>query len=158
MGGMVLSTIFFSGFGFMLVAFAGFKRGELFSLFAFGAIAIFVWSFAGFNLMPALGLAAAPTPNEIAGFMIVFATFIGILSVITLKMPCRLLTYTILSAAILFFIVGIQMYTGNADLMTVWGVWGMVVGIMSLYLGCAITLNTVYGRMVAPLMMCEVKH
>jgi hypothetical protein len=156
-GGMVLATIFFSGFGFMLVAYIGYKRGEPFTLFAFGAIAVFVWSFSGFHILPAMGLTAATTANEVAAFMIVFALFIAVLAVITMKMPCRLLTITIFSAAILFLMVGIQAATGDANLLTMFGLWGMFVGILALYLGSAITLNTVYGRMVVPLMMkCEV--
>jgi succinate-acetate transporter protein len=157
LGGMVLSTVFFSGFGFFLVAYIGYKRGEMFTLFAFGAIAVFVWSFAGFSILPGAGIVAAPTPNEVAAFLMVFSVFIAVLGLITLKMPCRLLTITIFSASLLFFLVGLHAVLGGSTLLLIWGVWGMFVGALALYTGCAITLNNVYGRMVAPLMLCEVK-
>lgn len=156
LGGMVLSTVFFSGFGFFLVAYIGFRRGEMFTLFTFGAIAIFVWSFAGFSILPGMGIVPAPTPNEVAAFLMVFSAFIAVLGIITLKMPCRLLTITIFSASLLFFLVGLHAVVGGETLMLIWGIWGMFVGVLALYTGCAITLNTVYGKMIAPLMLCEV--
>ncbi|MBI0584635.1 MAG: acetate uptake transporter [Methanomassiliicoccus sp.] len=157
MGGMVLLTVFFSGFGFLLVSYIGYKRGEMFTLFAFGAIAVFVWSFSSFSLLPGTGIIGPPSANEVAAFLFVFASFVAVLGIITLKMPCRLLTITILSASLLFFMVGLHALIGGEAMMTIWGVWGMFVGILALYTGCAITLNSVYGKMVAPLMLCGVK-
>ena len=153
LSGMVLAMVFFAGFGFLLVAYMGWKKGSLFTLFAFGAIAIFAWSFAAVMVMPRVGLSEPPTVNELASFMIIFASLVGVLSLITLKMPCRLLTITIFFASILFFLVGLNIYTGNETLALVSGWWGMFVGVMAMYLGSAITLNDAYGRMVAPLMI-----
>ena len=153
LSGMVLSMVFFAGFGFILVAYMGWKKGSLFTLFAFGAIAIFAWSFASIMIMPRVGLSEPPTVNELASFMIIFASLVGVLSLITLKMPCRLLTITIFFASILFFLVGLNIYTGNETLALVSGWWGMFVGVLAMYLGSAITLNDAYGRMVAPLMV-----
>jgi succinate-acetate transporter protein len=131
----------------------GWKKGSLFTLVAFGAIAIFSWSFAALMIMPRVGLSEPPTVNELASFMIIFASLVGVLSLITLKMPCRLLTITIFFASILFFLVGLNIYTGNEAIALVSGWWGMFVGVMAMYLGSAITLNDAYGRMVAPLMI-----
>ncbi|NLT36691.1 MAG: acetate uptake transporter [Methanomassiliicoccus sp.] len=157
MGGMVLLTVFFSGFGFLFVSFIGYRRGEMFTLFAFGAIAVFVWAFSSFSLLPGTGIIPAPTASEVAAFLMVFASFVGVLGFITLKMPCRLLSITIFSASLLFFMVGLHAVLGGDTLQLVWGIWGMFVGVLALYTGCAITLNTVYGKMALPLMMCEVK-
>jgi succinate-acetate transporter protein len=153
LSGMVLAMVFFAGFGFLLVAYMGWKKGSLFTLFAFGAIAIFAWSFAALMIMPRIGLSEPPTVNELASFMIIFASLVGVLALITLKMPCRLLTITIFFASILFFLVGFQIYTGNETIASISGWWGMFVGVMAMYLGSAITLNDAYGRMVAPLMI-----
>ena len=103
MGGMVLLTVFFSGFGFLLVAYIGWKRGEAFTLFAFGAVAVFVWSFSGFSLAPGTGIVPPPTGAEVGAFLVVFSTFVAIFALITMKMPCRLLSVTIFAAALLFF-------------------------------------------------------
>jgi succinate-acetate transporter protein len=157
LSGMVLATIFFAGFGFLLVAYMGWKKGSLFTLFAFGAIAVFAWSFASLMIMPRMGLSEPPTVNELASFMIVFASLVGVLAIITLKMPCRLLSITIFFASILFFLVGLQIYSGNETLGTVAGWWGLFVGVLAMYLGSAITLNDAYGRMVVPLMICMPK-
>lgn len=153
LSGMVLATIFFAGFGFLIVAYMGWKKGSLFTLFAFGAIAVFAWSFAASMIMPRVGLSEPPTVNELSSFMIIFASLVGVLAMITLKMACRLLSITILCASILFFLVGLNIYYGDETLNLVTGWWGMFVGVMAMYLGSAITLNDAYGRQVAPLMI-----
>ncbi len=153
LGGMVLAMVFFAGFGFMLVAYMGWKRGELFTLFAFGAIGVFAWAFSALMLMPRIGLSDMPTANELGAFMIMFAIIVFALGVITLRHPCRLLTITIFFASVMFLLVGLQIVTGNEALGSISGWWGLLVGAMAIYLGCAITLNTTYGKMVAPLMI-----
>lgn len=153
LSGMVLAMVFFAGFGFLLVAYMGWKKGSLFTLFAFGAIAIFSWSFAALMIMPRVGLSEPPTVNELASFMIIFASLVGVLALITVKMPCRLLTVTVFFASILFFLVGFQIYTQNETVAMVSGWWGLLVGVLAMYLGSAMTLNDTYGRMAAPLMI-----
>jgi uncharacterized protein len=152
LGGMVLAMVFFAGFGFMLVAYMGWKRGELFTLFAFGAIGVFSWAFSALMIMPRMGLSNAPTVNELCVFMIMFAIIVAALGVITLRHPCWLLTITIFFASVLFLLVGLQIFTGNESLASLSGWWGLLVGAMAIYLGCAITLNATYGKMVAPLL------
>jgi succinate-acetate transporter protein len=153
LGGMVLAMVFFAGFGFMLVAYMGWKRGELFTLFAFGAIGVFAWAFSALMVMPRMGLSDVPTVNELSAFMIMFAIIVAALGVITLRHPCRLLTITIFFASILFLLVGLQIFIGNDALGSLSGWWGLLVGAMAIYLGCAITLNTTFGKMVAPLLI-----
>ncbi len=158
LSGMVLSMVFFAGFGFFLVAYMGWKRGALFTLFAFGAIAIFCWSFAALMIMPALGMAAPPTVSELAALLITFGLLVGVLALITMKMPARLLPLTIFFASILFVLVGLEIYTGNETLASIAGWWGLLVGVMAMYLGSAITLNETHGKMVAPLLLCKPKQ
>lgn len=153
LGGMVLAMVFFSGFGFILVAYMGWKRGELFTFFAFGAIGVFAWAFSALMTMPRVGLSDMPTANELGTFMLMFAIIVASLGAITLKHPCRLLTITIFFASVMFLLVGLQILTGSEFLATVSGWWGLLVGAMAIYLGCAITLNTTYGKMVAPIMI-----
>lgn len=152
LGGMVLAMVFFAGFGFILVAYMGWKRGELFTLFAFGAIGVFAWAFSALMTMPRMGLSDMPTVNELGAFMIMFAIIVAALGVITLKHPCRLLTITIFFASVMFLLVGLQIITGSETMGIISGCWGLLVGVMAIYLGCAITLNTTYGKMVAPIM------
>ncbi len=61
-------------------------------------------------------------------------------------------------ASILFFLVGVQIFTGDETLQLVAGWWGMFVGVLAMYLGSAITLNDSYGKMVAPLLISASKN
>jgi succinate-acetate transporter protein len=151
--GMVLSVVFFCGIGFLIVALTSWKKGFGFGLFAFGMITVFAWSFVGINILPATGLVSPPTSAEVGTFMVSFALFVATLCLITTFFPVRLLTIIIGLASIMFMMVGIQAFYPEIDIETAIGTLGVIVGILSFYLGIASVVNECARKEMCPVMM-----
>jgi succinate-acetate transporter protein len=156
MAGMVLSVVFFCGFGFLIVALTSWKKGNEFGLFAFGMIAVFAWSFVALNILPATGLVSPPTSAEVATFMISFALFVAMFCIITTFFPVRLLTIVIGLASLMFMLVGIHTLYSDAALGTAIGVLAVIVGVLSSYLSVASVINGCARKQMCPLLMKKV--
>lgn len=57
--------------------------------------------------------------------------------------------------ALLFFLLALRDYTGNAVIASIAGWEGIVFGLSAIYTGLAQVLNEVYGRVVAPIWPVE---
>jgi succinate-acetate transporter protein len=68
----------------------------------------------------------------------------------TLKLN-RALQFVFSSLTGLFFLLMIVRLTGNADLLLITGIEGIICGASAIYTGTAEVLNEVYGRTVLPL-------
>jgi succinate-acetate transporter protein len=151
--GMVLSVVFFCGFGFLIVALTSWKKGNEFGLFAFGMIMVFAWSFVALNILPATGLVSPPTPAEFATFMISFALFVAMLAIITTFFPVRLLTIIIGLASAMFMMVGIHALATDATLLSAIGVLAVIVGVLAFYLSVASVINGCARKQVCPILI-----
>lgn len=158
MSTMVLVTVFFTGFGFLLCTYIGFKRGELFLFYVFGPVSVFTLGFPMMNFLAKAGIMPAPTPDEIGFFFCIFALWIVALAFVTLRTPVRSETIAFFMAGILFFIGGLIPITGEKELLDpVFGVLGLATGLLLIYIGYAIAYNFVSGKQVLPLMIRPVK-
>lgn len=155
---MTLVTMFFTGFGFLMCSYIGFKRGELFLFYVFGSVSVFTFGFPMMTFLAKAGIMPAPTPDEIGYFFIIFALWIVALAFVTLRTPVRSESIAFFLAGILFFIGGVIPITGEAELLNpVFGVLGMITGPLMMYIGYAMAYNFVAGKQVLPLMIRPVK-
>lgn len=155
-GDMVVSVVFFCGFGFLMVAMTSWKKGNEFGVYSFGMIAIFCWAFAALNILPATGLVSPPTSAEVATFMITFALFVAMFCLMTTFFPVRLLTIVIGLASLMFMLVGIHTLYSDAALGTAIGVLAVIVGILASYLSVASVVNGCARKQLCPLLMKKV--
>jgi len=63
----------------------------------------------------------------------------------------RAIQFVFSSLTVLFFLLTIVRLTGNADLLLITGIEGIICGASAIYTGIAEVLNEVYGRTVLPL-------
>jgi succinate-acetate transporter protein len=153
MGTMLIMTVFFTGFGFLLVAWMGWKKGEIFFLWAFMPVAVFTWTFSIFMLLAQLGLKGI-TGSEMGWFFVIFALFVVLYGIITLHAPSRLFPLLMFTAALLFFVGGLHSFMPTQTILQdFFGVFGLFVGSLAVYIGFAITINTVHGKMTMPMFL-----
>jgi hypothetical protein len=115
----------------------------------FGSFGFFWISFATLLILPALGLAKAPMPVELAAFLSVWGIFAAGLFICTLKMH-RVLQITLMAVVLLVILLVTAQLTGNALILNLGGLVGLVAGVLALYMGMGQVINEVYGNRIFP--------
>jgi succinate-acetate transporter protein len=118
-------------------------------MLTFGSFGFFWISFAAIMMLPALGLAKAPGPVDLAAFLGVWALLILGLFVCTLKMH-RLLAFTLFMVLLLAVLLVAAQLTGSTLILNLGGVSGLIAGLLALYMGVGQVINEVYGSKVLP--------
>ena len=93
-------AIFYGGIAQVIVGIMEWKKNNTFGMVTFGSFGFFWISFATLLMLPALGLAKAPQPVELAAFLSVWGIFAAGLFICTLKMH-RVLQVTLLAVVLL---------------------------------------------------------
>jgi succinate-acetate transporter protein len=158
-GAMVEPMMVFAGVGFLICALWGGKKGDAFTFWAFGIIAIFDFVFVFMFMFPAMHLTAGPTPNEMSTLVISFAILVVAMCIVTLYFPSRLFSATIALAAILFMTVGINFSISppNEGIETFIGVLSIIVGIMALYMSIGEIINHCTRAETCPMLLKKPK-
>ena len=153
MGSMLLLTVFFSGFGFIMVAYIGWKKNEMFFVWGFTLVAVFVWAFSTMVLLAQFGVKAV-SGNELGWFFVIFSAFIVLMGIIATHSPSLLMPLDMFSAALLFFIGGLHSFMPTQTILQdIFGWFGLIVAGLLLYTGFAITINTVHGKARLPMLI-----
>jgi len=157
MGSMLLMTVFFSGFGFILVAYMGWKKNEMFFVWGFVLVAVFVWTFSTIVMFAQLGLKPV-SGIELGWFFVIFSGFIVLMGIIATHSPSLLMPLDMFSAALLFFIGGLHSFMPEQQILQdIFGWFGLIVAGLLLYTGFAITINTVHGKARLPMLIKKPK-
>ena len=144
--------IFVGGIAQIFAGLQEWKKNNTFGATAFTAYGSFWLSLVAIWLIPKTSFGAALKSSEdaVAWYLLIWGIFTLFMFFGTLKLN-RLLQLLFFTLTILFFLLAISDFTGNASLKTFAGYEGIICGLSAMY-GCfAQVLNEVYGRVVLPL-------
>jgi len=146
---IVAMALMYGGLAQFIVGLMEWKKNNTFGMVTFGSFGLFWISFAAIMILPATGLATAPTATDLAAFLFVWGILIVGLFICSLKMH-RLLQVTLAAVVILVVLLVAANLTGNHLIHTLAGVTGIVAGALALYMGIGAVVNEIYGSRVLP--------
>ena len=144
--------IFVGGLAQVMAGWQEWKKNNTFGATAFTAYGFFWLSLVAIWLIPKMSWGAAYASDEkgLAAYLFLWGLFTLFMFVGTLRLS-RLLQIVFATLTILFFLLAIGDYTGNAGLKTFAGYEGIVCGMAAFYGSMAQVLNEIYGKTVLPL-------
>jgi hypothetical protein len=152
---MILAMgIFYGGIVQIIAGVMEWRKNNTFGTLAFTSYGAFWLVLVGLWLIPDIfpntPLAAAPSDTAMAWFFVAWGVFTGYMFIGTLKLNRALQTIFLL-LTILFFLLAIRDFSGDAFWGTIAGWEGILTGLAAVYAACAQTLNEVYRRVLLPL-------
>lgn len=144
--------IFVGGIAQILAGVQEWKKNNTFGATAFTAYGSFWLSLVALWLIPKTSFGAAYKSSEdgVAWYLLMWGLFTLFMFFGTLRLN-RVLQTIFASLTILFFLLAISDFTGNAQLRVFAGYEGIFCGLSAFY-GCvALVLNEVYGKTVLPM-------
>lgn len=153
MSWIILSMgIFFGGMAQIVAGIMEFKKGNTFGLVAFTSYGFFWLTLVGIVVFPASGI--LPVDPTHAQFLAVYLLLWGIFTLFmffgTLQ-GNRVLQFVFASLTVLFFLLALGNFTGNAVLLQFAGFEGVICGASAVYLAMAEVLNEQAGKTVLPI-------
>lgn len=146
--------LFYGGLGQLFVGVMEWKKNNTFGTVAFTSYGLFWITLVMLMIMPKLGLGAAPTPVSMGAFLTVWGIFSFGLFVATFKIN-RALQVVFGLLIILFAMLALKDFTGNAAFGILAGWDGIFCGLAAMYTATAQILNEIFGKTVMPI--CPVK-
>jgi len=148
MSAMILSMgIFYGGVAQIFAGWMEWKKGNTFGTVAFTSYGLFWLSLVFIVVAPGMKIAAAP--EGMISYLFMWGLFTFCLYIGTLKHN-RALQVVFFTLFVLFWLLALGDYTGNAALKTFTGYEGIFCGFSAIYLGVAQVLNETYGHTVLP--------
>jgi succinate-acetate transporter protein len=147
---IIAMGIFYGGIAQMIAGALEFRKGNTFGMTAFLSYGLFWLSFAFLLMLPAAGLAAAPSTGSLSAYLFMWGIFTLLMFIGTLKMNGALMV-VFGTLFILFFLLGAGAYSGNSGVTHIAGYEGIICGLSAVYTSIANILNEVYKRQVLPL-------
>jgi uncharacterized protein len=155
MSAVILAVgFFYGGIAQVIAGIMEWKKNNMFGMTAFLSYGLFWLSFVGLFAFPkwmgtsALDLGA--TSTALGYYLIAWGVFTALMFVGTLRIN-RSLQTVFLSLTILYVLLALAEWTGNATLAKVAGWEGIFVGLSAVYGAIAQVWNELYGRVVLPL-------
>ena len=146
---IVAMAVFYGGLAQLIVGLMEWKKNNTFGMVTFGSFGLFWISFAAILVMPALGIAAAPTTLDLAAFLAVWGVLIIGLFICSLRMH-RLLQVTLAAVVLLVVLLVAANLSGIHMVHTLAGIMGIIAGGLALYMGIGTVINEIYGSRVVP--------
>ncbi|MFA5365050.1 MAG: acetate uptake transporter [Candidatus Bathyarchaeia archaeon] len=155
LGAMILAMgLVYGGLAQVIAGIMEFKKGNTFGTLAFTSYGLFWWSLVILLLLPNFTLldpsVTAPGNDAMAAYFFMWGMFTLLMFCGTLKKD-NALKFVFGSLVVLFFLLAAVRLTGNADLLLITGIEGIICGSSAIYTGIAEVLNETYGRKVLPL-------
>ncbi|RJS76571.1 hypothetical protein CW712_01360 [Candidatus Bathyarchaeota archaeon] len=149
--GMILPMgLFYGGLAQIIAGLLEAKQKKTFGLTAFTSYGLFWWSFVAINLLPTMGLAAAPSKTAVGAYLLAWGIFTALMTAATFKSN-KALQVVFITLTILFFILAIGDFTGIGAIKILAGYEGIFCGSSAVYLAIAEILNETYKRNVLPI-------
>ncbi|GAC1704011.1 MAG: acetate uptake transporter [Flavisolibacter sp.] len=144
--------IFMGGLAQLIAGVQEWKKNNSFGATAFTAYGAFWLSLVVLWLLPKTGFGAAYHSSEtaIAWYLLLWGLFTLFMFVATLRLN-RLLQVIFFTLTVLFILLAIGDFTGNALIKKIAGFEGLICGMAAFYGSVAQVLNEVYGRHVLPI-------
>ena len=146
---IIAMAVFYGGLAQLIVGLMEWKKNNTFGMVTFGSFGLFWISFAAILVMPALGLAAAPTTLDLAAFLAVWGILILGLFICSLRMH-RVLQVTLATVVLLVVLLVAANLSGIHVVHTLAGIMGIIAGGLALYMGIGTVINEIYGSRVVP--------
>lgn len=151
MNSMILAMgIFYGGIAQVIAGVLEAKKNNTFGLTAFTSYGLFWLSLVVLIVMPKWGWTSPAAENGMIAYLVMWGLFTLLLFFGTLKLS-RALQFVFATLTVLFFLLALGDYTGNAALKKFTGFEGIVCGASAIYTGVAGLLNEMYGRVVLPI-------
>ncbi|MGN6531790.1 MAG: acetate uptake transporter [Ginsengibacter sp.] len=151
MNSMILAMgIFYGGIAQIIAGIMEAKKGNTFGLVAFVSYGSFWLTLVALIVMPKTGWIPPASESAMVAYLIMWGIFTALLFVGTLRIS-RSLQFIFATLTILFFLLALGDYSGNAFLKTFTGYEGIICGGSAIYTGAGALLNEMYGRELFPL-------
>ena len=151
MSTMILAmAVFYGGLAQVIVAVMEYKKNNVFGATAFASYGLFWLSFVGMLAFPKWMGIDGPNTTAVGWYLLSWGVFTGLMFVATLRINVSL-QVVFGSLTILYVLLAISTWTGNASLGKVAGCEGIFVGLSAMYGSIAQIWNEVYGHVVLPL-------
>jgi succinate-acetate transporter protein len=148
---MILAMgIFYGGIAQIIAGIMEWKKKNTFGTTAFTSYGLFWLTLVGLILLPKLNLGTKPTEVAMGWYLLMWGLFTGLMFIGTLRLN-RALQFVFASLTVLFFLLSIGDFTGNAAIKTFAGFEGIICGLSAIYTALAQVWNEIYGKEVAPL-------
>ncbi|WP_293935112.1 acetate uptake transporter [Iodobacter sp.] len=148
---MILAMgIFYGGIAQVIAGILEWKKGNTFGTVAFTSYGMFWLTLVALLILPKLGLAEAASVNSMTAYLAMWGIFTAFLFIGTLKLN-KATQFIFGSLTILFALLAISDYTGNAIIKQIAGIEGVICGASAIYTAMAQILNEIYGKTVMPL-------
>lgn len=151
LGSMILAMgIFYGGLAQVIAGIMEWKKGNTFGTTAFVSYGFFWLSLVAIITMPKMGLVAAPESLAMALYLLLWGIFTGGLFIGTLKLNGALqLVFATLT--LLFFLLALGDFTGNATIQRIAGYEGLICGFSAIYAALAQVINETHKKTLLPL-------
>jgi succinate-acetate transporter protein len=146
LGTMILAMgLCYGGIAQILAGIFEWKKGNTFGTTAFASYGLFWWSLVFLLVMPKMGLGDAPETNAMVAYLVAWGVFTFVMFIGTLKLNGYLM-FIFGSLALLFFLLAIGDYTGNAAIKKFAGYEGIVCGGSAVYTALYQVLKELYSK------------
>ena len=142
--------VFVGGLAQVIAGIMEFKKNNTFGMTAFCAYGFFWLSLVAVWTFPNLGIADAASAFSMGFYLLLWGLFTTGMFFGTLKIT-RVHQVVFATLAVLFYLLAIADFTGNAAVRMIAGVEGIVCGLSAFYGAIAIVLNGQFGRTVLPM-------
>jgi uncharacterized protein len=144
--------LFMGGLAQIIAGIQEWKKNNTFGATAFTAYGGFWLSLVALWLIPKTQFGSAFKSSEtgVAWYLLMWGLFTLFMFVATLKLN-RVLQTIFLSLTVLFFLLAISDFSGNAQLKIIAGYEGIFCGLAAFYGCCAQVINEVHGKVILPL-------
>jgi len=148
---MILAMgIFYGGIAQVIAGVLEWKKNNTFGTVAFVSYGFFWQVLVALILLPKIFDVPAATPYSMGFFLALWGFFTFCMFLGTFKTN-RALQVIFSSLALLFALLAIKDFTGNATIGTIAGIEGIFCGASAFYAAIAQILNEMYGKTILPL-------
>jgi succinate-acetate transporter protein len=146
LGTMILAMgLCYGGIAQIFAGIFEWKKGNTFGTVAFLSYGLFWWSLVVLIIMPKMGLGDAPETNAMVAYLVAWGVFTFVMFIGTFKLNGYLM-FIFGSLALLFFLLAIGDYTGNAAIKKFAGYEGIVCGGSAVYTALYQVLKELYCK------------
>ncbi len=148
---MIISMgLFYGGMAQLVAGYMEWKKGNTFGETAFLSYGFFWLSLVAIWLFPKLGLAVAPDSLSMGFYLFLWGvlTFTFFIGTLRLNKALQLVFGTL---TILFMLLSLGDFTGNATITKIAGFEGIICGLLAFYTAVAQVANDVHKKVVLPL-------
>lgn len=146
---IIAMAIFYGGLAQIIAGLMEWKKNNNFGFLTFVSFGFFWITFAGVLMLPALGLAKAPGPADLAAFLTVWGIVAFGLLICTLNMH-RSLQVTVLAVFLTIALLVAAELTESGLVKLGAGLMGILAGALAIYIGLGQVINEIHGRKIIP--------